>query len=120
MLKQSSTLFLTKCFIFLLKGAVTKMSIFRTGLFSGKVALVTGGATGIGRAISNELLSLGEFYWNSLQTILLFGSNSLNLNLRNVRSKGRSYYRSQCNHELSMQFLTGLMRSPLLFFNISN
>ena len=32
----------------------------------------TGGATGIVRAISNELLSLGEFYWNSLQTILLF------------------------------------------------
>ena len=48
------------------------MSIFRSGLYSGKVALVTGGATGIGRAISNELLSLGEFYWNSLQTILLF------------------------------------------------
>jgi len=32
----------------------------KKGLFAGKVALVTGGATGIGKAISNELLSLGE------------------------------------------------------------
>ncbi|XP_027216431.2 peroxisomal trans-2-enoyl-CoA reductase [Penaeus vannamei] len=35
------------------------MSVFRPGLFKGKVALVTGGATGIGRAITEELLSLG-------------------------------------------------------------
>ena len=46
------------------------MSVFRTGLFSGKVALVTGGATGIGRAISNELLTLGEFYFKTFQAIL--------------------------------------------------
>jgi peroxisomal trans-2-enoyl-CoA reductase len=36
------------------------MSVFRPGLFSGKVALVTGGGTGIGKAITKELLTLGE------------------------------------------------------------
>ena len=35
------------------------MSVFRKGLFAGKVALVTGGGTGIGKAISKELLHLG-------------------------------------------------------------
>ncbi len=35
------------------------MSVFRPGLFAGKHALVTGGGTGIGKAITKELLSLG-------------------------------------------------------------
>ncbi|XP_023240554.1 peroxisomal trans-2-enoyl-CoA reductase-like [Centruroides sculpturatus] len=34
-------------------------SVFKSNLFNKKVAIVTGGATGIGRVISRELLSLG-------------------------------------------------------------
>ena len=34
-------------------------SIFKPGLFKGKVALVTGGGTGIGLCITKELLHLG-------------------------------------------------------------
>lgn len=35
-------------------------SVLRQNLFKGKVAIVTGGATGIGNAITKELLYLGK------------------------------------------------------------
>ena len=37
-----------------------QMSIFRPGLFKDKVAIVTGGGSGIGMAIATELLTLGK------------------------------------------------------------
>ena len=40
-------------------GEQTWQSVFRPTLFHNKVALVTGGGTGIGRSIATELASLG-------------------------------------------------------------
>lgn len=42
-------------------------SVFRAGLFRDKIAIVTGGATGIGFAVTQELLHLGR---NGLSLVL--------------------------------------------------
>jgi len=38
---------------------MAEVSVFAPGLFRGKVAIVSGGGTGIGKAITSELLRLG-------------------------------------------------------------
>ena len=40
-------------------------SVFRPSLFKGKSAIVTGGGTGIGKAIASELLYLGMYHHSS-------------------------------------------------------
>ena len=42
-----------------MEGLAKVSSVFRRSLFNGRSAIVTGGATGIGKAITQELLHLG-------------------------------------------------------------
>ncbi|TWB87778.1 citronellol/citronellal dehydrogenase [Bradyrhizobium macuxiense] len=53
---------------------MTYRSVFREGLFAGKVVIVTGGGSGLGRCTAHELASLGA-------TVALLGRNAEKLEL---------------------------------------
>ncbi|XP_057293135.1 peroxisomal trans-2-enoyl-CoA reductase-like [Hydractinia symbiolongicarpus] len=60
-------------------------SIFRSGLFDGKVAIVTGGGTGIGKAITKELAVLGckVIIASRKYEVLQSSSSEINQQLKN-------------------------------------
>ena len=75
---------------------------FRNDLFLGKVAVVTGGGTGIGRAITKELAMLGCKVVIAARKIdrLATAAEDINHSLRKVRSNAAPEHRVfpfQCN-----------------------
>lgn len=67
-------------------------SVFRPGLFAGKVIIVTGGGTGIGRCIAHELASLGA-------TVALGSRNVENLQAvrAEIEQDGGKAHAAPCN-----------------------
>ncbi|XP_066967684.1 peroxisomal trans-2-enoyl-CoA reductase-like isoform X6 [Macrobrachium rosenbergii] len=69
-----------------------RMSIFRPGLFKGKVAIVTGGGSGIGKAITEELVTLG-----CRVVIASRNEDKLKKASQEMDPKGQSVFAKVCN-----------------------
>ncbi len=74
-------------------------SIFRNDLFAGKVAVVTGGATGIGRAITEELVHLGckVVIASRKKDRLETAANEINSSVRPTSDDVKPVLALQCN-----------------------
>ncbi|XP_068233205.1 peroxisomal trans-2-enoyl-CoA reductase-like isoform X2 [Palaemon carinicauda] len=68
------------------------MSVFRPGLFKGKVAIVTGGGSGIGKAITEELVTLG-----CRVVIASRSEEKLKKASQEMDPKGQSVFAKVCN-----------------------
>lgn len=64
-------------------------SCFRTDLFAGKVALVTGGGTGIGKAVVVELASIGATVVIASRNLTICQAAADEINQHNLVSTGR-------------------------------
>ena len=73
-------------------------SVFRKDLFSGKIAIVTGGGTGIGKAITEELVELGCTVVIASRNLENLKATAKEINEKNETStRTPSVYTYQCN-----------------------